>query len=443
VGVGQRGMEVTLALKRYGLLTIGDGLVTQIPALVLSTAAGVLVTRTASEEAGTPLGAELARQLFGIPRAMGVAAGFVLALALVPGLPAAPFLVLAVGLAVAARARGKTLAHGRERERVGAPRDRADGQFIPVVVPWGVEVSEDLAPLLSTRGARTEEREERDASILAVQLKGVRERLFAELGVPLPSPHLSVQRSLFAGHARIVLFEVPGPAIDVLGGQDEAEPAALVASNALTTLRLRAADFLGLAETQRLLDELEQLAPALVRSVVPKPVPLTLLSDVLRRLVEERVGVRDLRAVLEALVTVVNVSTTERDPLALSEHVRTQLRRPITFRLTGGAPQLGVYLLDPLIEETIRRAVTRTPSGAFLTLPPASARDVVASIGRAFGETAPPEGRPRVVLTQPDIRRFVRKLLELDFPEAEVVSFAELLPEVNLRPLARANLVGL
>ncbi len=264
-------------MKRYGLLTIGDGLVTQIPALVLSTAAGVLVTRTASEEAGTPLGAELARQLFGIPRAMGVAAGFVLALALVPGLPAAPFLVLAVGLAVAARARGKTLAHGRERERVGAPRDRADGQFIPVVVPWGVEVSEDLAPLLSTRGARTEEREERDASILAVQLKGVRERLFAELGVPLPSPHLSVQRSLFAGHARIVLFEVPGPAIDVLGGQDEAEPAALPsrALYALTTLRLRAADFLGLAETQRLLDELEQLAPALVRSVVPKPhVPL-------------------------------------------------------------------------------------------------------------------------------------------------------------------------
>ncbi len=159
----------------------------------------------------------------------------------------------------------------------------------------------------------------------------------------------------------------------------------------------------------------------------------------LRRLVDERVAIRDLRAVLEALAT---FGATEKDPLALSEHVRAQLRRPITFRLTSGAGHLGVYLLDPMIEETIRRAVTKTTSGAFLTLPPASARDIVASIRRAF-ETEPPEGSPRVVLTQPDIRRFVRKLLETDFGDAVVVSYAELLPEVSLRPLARAHLGGL
>src|SRR5580698_8559720 len=105
IGVLQRGMGVTDALKRYGLLTIGDGLVSQIPALILSTAAGVLVTRTASEEADTPLGEELARQLFGTPKAMRVASVFILLLAIVPGLPTAPFLLLAAMLFFIARAR--------------------------------------------------------------------------------------------------------------------------------------------------------------------------------------------------------------------------------------------------------------------------------------------------------------------------------------------------
>jgi type III secretion protein V len=434
VGVGQRGMDLTLALKRYGLLTIGDGLVTQIPALVLSTAAGVLVTRTASEEPGTPLGEELARQLFGMPRAMGVASAFVLLLALVPGLPAVPFLVLAAGLAVAARARSRSIARDREVQRgdggalADPTRDR-DGEFLPVVVPWEIEVSEDLASLVGPRSR---------PDGLPARSVAVRSVLFAELGVPLPPPRLRVRTELPARHARVVLFEVPSRALSV--PPNEGDPASFIADHALTTLRARAADFLGLAETQRLLDALEQIAPAVVRSVVPAPVTLTLLTDVLRRLVEERVAVRDLRAILEALAT---IGKTEKDSLALSEHVRAQLRRPITFRLTAGAGHLGVYLLDPIIEETIRRAVTRTAGGAFLTLPPASARDVVASITRAFSEAPPLAGAPRVVLTQPDIRRFVRKLLDTDFPDAEVVSFAELLPEVNLRPIARANLIGL
>jgi len=181
-------------------------------------------------------------------------------------------------------------------------------------------------------------------------------------------------------------------------------------------------------------------------------VSLTLLTDILRRLVEERVSIRDLRAILEALA---GVATTEKDPLNLTELVRAQLRRALTFRLTRGANQLGVVLIDPTIEDTVRRAVTRTPAGAFLTLAPAAARDVVASLRRAVAEassaqaaqpgggTAGAPGSPTVFLTQPDIRRFVRKLVESDLPDAVVVSFAELLPEVTLRPLARANLAGI
>jgi type III secretion protein V len=235
----------------------------------------------------------------------------------------------------------------------------------------------------------------------------------------------------------VVLFlqEVP---TRILSMPPELEGEALVArvrEDALEMLRGRAADFLGLAEVQRLLDELEQFAPATVRNVVPKPVSLVLLTDVLRRLVDERVSVRDLRAVLEALST---AASSEKDALNLTEYVRAQMRRAITFRLTAGEGRLDVVLLDPLIEDTIRRAITRTPAGAFLALPPHAARDVVSAIKRAVSTAGP---QP-TILTQPDIRRFVKKLLEPEVPHVWVASFAELMPEVALSPVGRAVPTG-
>jgi type III secretion protein V len=213
---------------------------------------------------------------------------------------------------------------------------------------------------------------------------------------------------------------------------------------AIALLRTRAADFIGIAETQLLLDQLEQIAPALVRQTVPKPVTLALLADVLRRLVEERVAIRDLRAILEALSM---VATTEKDPLNLAEFVRSQLRRATTYKLTAGRRELSVCLLDGSIEEAVRHAITKTASGSFLALAPAAGRDIVAAVRRALTE-APPSAAASatpdiVVLTQPDIRRFVRKLIELDLPDTTVVSFAELLPEISLRPIAKATLKGI
>jgi len=440
IGVAQRGMSAGDALKRYGLLTIGDGLVSQIPALVLSTAAGVLVTRTASEEPDTPLGRELARQLFGVPKALQVAAGFVLLLAVVPGLPTAPFLVLAGLLFVTARGRTRQLeleaiADRTEPRPTGAARGAAQGPaFVPMVLPWGLEVSPDLEPLLDdARGAEGEG----GRRGIRGQTVGLREELFAELGVVLPMPRVRVQPTLPPRHALLSIHEVPARVLALPDGLEEADVAGHLAASVRSILRARAADFLGFAEAQRMLDELEQFAPATVRNVVPKPVPLTLLVDVLRRLVEEGVSIRDLRGILEALAT---AAVAEKDPLTLTELVRAQLRRSITFRLTGGAASLGVYLLDGVLEETLRRSITRTPSGAFLTLAPAASRDVIASVRRALDENpAPGAGTPRVVLTQPDIRRFVRRLLEAELPDLVVVSFAELLPEVSLQPLGRAR----
>jgi type III secretion protein V len=152
-------------------------------------------------------------------------------------------------------------------------------------------------------------------------------------------------------------------------------------------------------------------------------------------MVEEQVSIRDLRGILEALST---VAATEKDPLNLTEFVRGQLRRATTYRLTSGRSELSVFLLDPAIEEAIRHAITRTAAGSFLTLAPAAGRDVVAAIRRALSQA--PASVGNVILTQPDIRRFVRKLIEVDLPETNVVSFAELLPEISLRPLGKATL---
>jgi type III secretion protein V len=175
-----------------------------------------------------------------------------------------------------------------------------------------------------------------------------------------------------------------------------------------------------------------------VRQVIPKPITLVQLTDILRRLVEERVSIRDLRAILEALSL---VGAAEKDPLTLAEFVRAQLRRPITHSLTRGARELPVLLLDNHIEEAVRGAITRTPAGAFLALAPVASRDIVTAVKRAISSHA--TSSPVVLLTQPDIRRFIRKLLEPELPDVRILSYAELLPEVAVKPLGRATITNL
>jgi type III secretion protein V len=437
IGVFQRDMDAVQALKRYGLLSIGDGLVSQIPALVIATAAGVLVTRVASEEADTPLGAELAQQIFGQPRALRIASVFVVVLAAIPGLPALPFLVIGALLFVASRARERRVVRVADTPPLGPiqrDRDAHTVRFVPVVVPWSLDVSADLEPLLDDdqRGGELRRPGLHSAAT------ALREIVFRDLGVPLPPARVAVRPELPPRHVVLSLQELPARVLELPAGVPDQKVAETVLGRALPTLRERAADFLGISETQSLLDQLEQLAPATVRQVVPKPIGVTQLADVLRRLVEERISVRDLKGILEALAL---VGATEKDPLNLAEFVRSHQKRAITHSLAGGAPEVKVLLLDPGIEDAIRGAVTRTPAGSFLTLSPAAGRDIITAVRRALeplaGSRIPP------LLTQPDIRRFVRKLVELDFPELRVVSYAELLPEIAVKPVAKATLAGL
>jgi len=308
---------------------------------------------------------------------------------------------------------------------------------MPVVTPWAIDVGEELAPLLDDVRRANDEVERAG---LRTRVVTYREQIFNDLGVPLPPAAVRTTDQLPSRRVVLSVFEVPYRVIDV-GEEDDADTRLeAIDQFVLTAIRGRASDFVGIAETQMLLDQLEQVAPPLPRQVVPKPISLALLADILRRLVEEGVCVRDLRSILEALAT---APPTDKDPLSLAELVRSHLRRATTFQLTGGASVLPVYLLDLDVEETIRASVQRTASGSFLALSPAAARDILTAVRKAMTATPVPPGFMPVLLTQPDVRRFARKLVETDFPELKVISYAELLPEISLRPLGRATLGGM
>lgn len=201
-------------------------------------------------------------------------------------------------------------------------------------------------------------------------------------------------------------------------------------------LRKNAADFVGIQEVQNMLDQLEQAFPALVKEVVPKAVSVFQLTDILRRLVEEEITIRDLRTILQALA---EWGPNETDTVQLTEYVRASLRRYISHKYSGGQSTLVVYLLDPQIEETVRSSIQRTQNGSYLALEPEITQEILVAVRREIGNL-PPSAQQPVILTTQEIRRYFRKLVEMEFHHLAVVSYQELSPEMNIQPIARISL---
>lgn len=473
IGVAQRDMAAGDALATYGLLTIGDGLVSQIPALLISTAAGLVVTRVASEGEDSSLGGDVARQVFGDPRALKVAAAFLFLLGVVPGLPAVPFFLLASLLLVLAlrlgRAKPKSEKVAVVAKEEAARETKARKQMVPLVVPVSVELGEGfLESVADSSGS---------GPLLEEEIPALRDLLFLDLGVALPGvraratpelpPHqyvLSMQEVPVGEGTlhpeRHLALELPAvlesqgldvePAKDPTTGggaawvrPEDAEllegqgvpvlsPAAVIAHHLGHVVRRRAQQLVGIQEVQTMLDQLERAYPALVRNVVPKPVSVALLADLLRRLVEEGVSIRPLREILETLAV---HAPQERDPVTLAELVRAGLKNQITHAHTVDGV-LSVYLLGPEIEEAVRDAIQRTSSGAYLALAPDLAREILGVMQRECR----PEYGEALVLTQADIRRFVRRLVEAELPHVTVLSYQELSPDAQLQPLGRLSL---
>jgi type III secretion protein V len=444
IGILQRGMDAATAARTYTVLTIGEGLVAQIPALVISTSAGIIVTRVASEEEGGQLGRDIGSQVMAQPKALAIAAGLLGLLAVVPGLPTIPFLTLALLLGalawrllqapeapagsaarVAAVGGGAAVAGSGTRGARGAAAPPDDASALhPVLTPVAVELSGELGARLGPVGA--------GPGVFAIEIAPrLRERLFAELGLPLPAVRLRPAVAGLAPTAYVLrINEVPLARGDIpRDAWDSAGPR--LGDAVLALLRRYGHELLGLDEAQALLDALERTHPTLVREVVPKLVPLVLLTDILRRLLEEGISLRNLRDILGALA---EWAPHERDPVALTEHVRGALRRVITYRYAGDGGVLAAYLLDPMIEDTIRDSVQKTPTGNYLALEPQLSHDIVAAVGRAVG---PGGSTGAVLITGAEIRRYVRRLIETDHPDLPVLSFQELAPEAQIRPIAR------
>jgi type III secretion protein V len=214
-----------------------------------------------------------------------------------------------------------------------------------------------------------------------------------------------------------------------LRGVPTLAPEEVIVLHLLQVLHRYGHEFVGIQETQSLLDQLARTHPALVREVVPKIVSPALLTEVLRRLAEESVSLRGLREILGALAERAPVDS---DPVTLTEHVREALRRQITFAHAGGSGVLGVYFLDPMIEDTVREAIQRTAGGSTLALEPELASDIVKAVSRAVADTAAP-----VIVTAADIRCHVRRLVDTEHPKLTVLSYQEIDPDVKLQSLGR------
>ena len=494
IGVTQMGFTAGEAIEIYGILTIGDGLVSQIPALIGSMSAGLIVTRVASEDEDANLGQDISTQVLAQPKAFAVAASLLLGIGIIPGLPTVPFLLMAVlvgGLAYLLM-RGQMAeeegpedgpsnqiqAAGEEtRQKQIQAAKKQEGQsqqMLPVVTPIALEVAGDLIPLVEDNSS--------DNNFLGEMIPMMRDGLFYELGVKFPGIRVRGNETDLAQGSYIILInEVPVASGNValdkvlvndtvdrltllnIQGEETINPAngsecawiprqfASVAEQAgLTTwdatgymvlhlssvLRKHAAEFVGIQEVQNMLEQLEQAFPALVREVVPKAVSPFQLTDIIRRLVEEEISVRDLRSILQALAEWGQV---ESDTVMLTEYVRNALKRYISHKFTRGGNTLVVYLLDPQIEETVRAAIQHTQSGSYLALEPEITQEMLTATRNEVGNL-PPTAQNPVILTTMEIRRYFRKLVELEFPHLAVLSYQELSPDMNIQPIARISL---
>ena len=488
IGVLQRGLSVGDAAKKYTLLTIGDGLVGMIPAILISMAAGIIVTRVGGDEEGTHLGKDVSTQLTAYPKAIAISAAMLIVLGLVPGMPRLPFVLLGIAAGVGAyflvrgQARAEQVEEGGGEPIPGAPPSSSipalkepmnpeSEMFIPVVTPIVLEVSDSLVPHVDSR--------QDGGKFLYELIPFMRDGLFVELGVRFPGVRARGNPGLPPGSYQIQLNEVPivtgqamlghvlvndtvdrlklmnVPGFEALNPSTR-QPAAWVGdahkemleSAGLTTwdvpgyiilhlaavLRRNAREFMGVQEAQVLLDQLEKAFPAIVKEVVPKVVNLLKLTDILGRLVEEEISIRDMRGILQALAEQGQIET---DNVMLTEHVRASLKRYVSNKYSRGTNTLVVYLLDPQIEEAIRSSIKRTSAGTHLALEPDIAQEIVQAVKAECGHLPPTAQRP-VILTSMDIRRYVRKLLEYEFtPPFSVVSYQELSPELNIQPVAR------
>jgi flagellar biosynthesis protein FlhA len=477
VGVLQHHLSVGESIRRFALLSVGDGLVSQIPALLISVAAGIVVTRTASENDGG-LGADLWAQLLQSRRVLGIAAAAVGFMAVLPGLPKIPFAALAAALAVAAARRPATAEVRRAREEAAA-KERIAAQHRPDtpeailaeigVEPLELELAPDLFDLVD---------QERGGNLLE-RVKALRRQIASDLGLVVPlvrtRDNLMLPPSTYVIRVHGVEVgrgEAPPGCVLVLADGDPAAlpgrptrepvfglPAAWVPQelseameaqghvvvdrgSVLVThlsevVRTHAADLLSRQDVQALVDVVRQAAPALANDIGTDALPLAEIQRVLRGLLAEGVPIRNLVRILEAVTAKVRET---RDPEALLEAARQALGPVICAGVAMG-DAIHALTLDPLLEQALLEALRTGESGSFLALDAVRTERLIEGIADAVN-AAEAAGRRPVILCSAQLRPALRRLIAAGRPSLPVLSYAELSRNMTIEPVGVINLAS-
>ncbi|MEM7168393.1 MAG: flagellar biosynthesis protein FlhA [Planctomycetota bacterium] len=474
IGVTIAGMTFDQAVETFTLLTIGDGLVSQIPALIVSIAAGLLVTRSNTE---SNLGVDLLGQVLASPRALIVTGVFMLLLLPSP----LPKWVLLSGASVCAglawlMTREKTMEAATEaaaaveaEEQAAAETQGSSTVTLPPVDPLELEVGYGLVGLVDNR----------DGGGLLHRVGIIREQIAMELGLVIPAVRIRDNMQLNAndyaiklrgepiavGTAEIDHFLAmdPGLGLEPMDGIPTKEPAfgidavwitednkgraeaigytvvdvtSVLATHLTETIRDHASELLTREEVARLLDKLKEEAPSLVQEVVPDVLKAGEIQKVLQNLLKEKVSIRDQEAILECLA---DWAPKSRDPEILTEYVRNALGRSICRQYTGEGTALHVVTVDPKLEDYIQNATEHTDRGSFLRLSPEMLTPVVQVFSKAI-EKLVAGGHPAIVLTAPQTRLQIRRMLENAIPGVVVLSYNEVVRGISVEALAVARL---
>jgi type III secretion protein V len=485
IGMLIKKYTIEQALNKYAILTIGEGLVAQIPSLIITTSSAVLTTRVAGSEEGATLGQDIGAQLLSQPTAIAIAAGMMGGMAIIPGMPTIPFLVLAgiagstaYSLMKTKKLKDKEEVKSKMMEKQGTlAKQQTIEQQLPVTLPIILETSPSL-----TKYVDVEQRGERFTNELLPQL---RIWLFHDIGMVFPgvrirgeATHLppgqyaiythevpvaigaAVEDNLFVGEsiAEIRMMGIDGPMAPhpITGKQgmwipeDKAPqlqsmgvrlmaPDEYIAVHLSQVIKKHADELLGIQEVQNVLDAMEQQGyAALVKNVVPKLLSIQRLTDILRRLMREEISIKNMKAILEALA---DWAPYESDPVYLTEYVRMNLKRYIAYKFSNGQPTLPVYLLDPAIEQPIQGGIRQTASGSSLSLDPQVSQQVLQAFRTVFSKLDLTAVRP-IVLTQMEVRYFTKRLISFEYPNVVVLSFQELPADMRIQPIGRIQMIA-
>ncbi len=468
IGTLQFDLPVADALRNYTLLTIGDGLVAQIPSLVLSSATAIIVTRVSGE---TKMSDQVMSQLFGNPMVLGVVGAIMTFMGLIPGMPNFAFLTLGIAASAGAYYTWKN----QQQELVAAEEAPVEQETSPEArdLSWedvgpvdiiGLEVGYRLIPLVDrTQGGQMMDR-----------IKGVRKKLSQELGFLIQPVHIRDNLELAPNAYRILLMGVPvgeaeiypdrelainpGRVFGTLQGVETRDPAfgleavwispserdnattlgytvvdasTVVATHLSELLQSHAHELIGHEEVQQLLDVLAKNAPKLVEDLVPKTLSIGIVLKVLQNLLEERIPVKDMRTIAETLA---EAGARSQEPGALTAAVRVSLGRSIVQHINGMGPEIQVITLDPSLEQILQTSIQAISEGG-AGIEPGLAERMHQSLAEST-QRQESAGQPSILLVTPAIRAWLARLVRHSIPMLQVLAYNEIPDNKQIKVVA-------